>query len=249
MKTLILAAGYATRLYPLTKDKAKPLLPIGNRPVIGHILDRLEGLSGLSEILVVTNHKFYPQFERWAAGLSFPAPLTLLDDGSTEEGDRLGAVGDIRFAIQQRKIREDLLVIGGDNLFDFDLAPFVSFAKKKIPFCSLMVYDVADFDLARQYGIVSLDGEGKVVSLEEKPRKPTSTLAAMCVYFFPKQTLSYGEDYAQLPHSKDAPGFYIKWLHETKGVYGFAAHGRWYDIGDLASYQKACDTFKKEVIS
>ena len=249
MKALILAAGYATRLYPLTKDRAKPLLPVGDRPVLGHILEKIEGLPGLSEILVITNHKFYSQFEEWSRNLSLSAPLGLLDDGSTGEDNRLGAIGDIRFAIEQKKVQEDLLVVGGDNLFGFALTPFLSFARKKIPFCSLMVYDVKDFGLARQYGIVSLDGQGKVAALEEKPKQPKSTLAAMCVYFFPKQTLLFLEEYERLSHSKDAPGFYIKWLQQTKGVYGHVATGTWYDIGDLVSYEKACEAFGKGVIS
>ena len=193
----------------------------------------------------MTNHRFYPQFEQWAKTVSLSVPLTLLDDRSTSEEDRLGAIGDIQFAIREKRIQEDLLVIGGDNLFDFELTPFLSFAKTKIPFCSVMMYDVKDFVLARQYGIVGLNGNGKVTSLEEKPAKPKSTLAGMCVYFFPRETLSYFGEYEQLPHSKDAPGFYIKWLHETKGVYGCMAQGSWYDIGDLSSYQKACETFEK----
>ena len=249
MKALILAAGYATRLYPLTKDRAKPLLPVGDRPVIGHILERIEGLPDLEEILVITNHKFAHQFEKWARTVSTSVPLTVLDDGSVSEEDRLGAIGDIRFAIQKKKIQQDLLVIGGDNLFDFQLAPFISFAKKKVPFCSVMLYDVKDFGLARQYGIVSLDGQGKVAALEEKPAHPKSTLAGMAVYFFPTQILIFFEEYERLPHSKDAPGFYIKWLVETKGVYGYVANGIWYDIGDLASYEKAREAFEKGVRS
>ena len=245
MKGLILAAGYATRLYPLTKDKAKPLLPVGNRPVIGHILEKLERIAGLTEVVVVTNHKFHAQFREWIETQPFPVPLSVVDDGSQSEEDRLGAVGDILFVIRQRRLREDLLVVGGDNLFDFGLDSFVSFARTKSPFPSVLLYDVGDLDLARHYGIAALDADGRVARLEEKPDAPTSTLASMCVYYFPEKTLSFFEEYERLSHSKDAPGHYIRWLQEKKGIYGNVAQGMWYDIGDLTSYQKACETFEK----
>jgi len=247
MKSLILGAGYATRLYPLTRSRPKPLLDIDGKPVIEYILDPIEKIEGLDEITVVVNHKFYSHFERWRKSYRSSKPLVLLNDGSTHEGNRLGAIGDMRFFIGERKITEDLLVVAGDNLFDIDLRPFVQFAQKKSPFSSVTLYDVKDFSLARHYGIVSLDGEGRIVSFEEKPEHPKSTLSAMGVYYFPKKVLPQIEAYLKGGSPQDAPGFFIHWLSQQETVYGYPATGTWYDIGDLASYQKAATAFKKEV--
>lgn len=249
MKSLILAAGYATRLYPLTQSQPKPLLDIGGKPVIETILNHIEKIEGLDEITIVTNHKFYSHFEKWRKSYRPSKPLLLLNDGSTHEGDRLGAIGDIRFFIGERKIAEDLLVVAGDNLFDIDLRPFVQFAQKKSPFSSVMLYDVKDFSLARHYGIVGLDEEGRIISFEEKPEHPKSTLSAMGVYYFPKKALSQVEAYLKGGSPQDAPGFFIRWLSQKEAVYGYSSTGTWYDIGDLASYKNAASAFKKEVKS
>ncbi|MBI4436124.1 MAG: nucleotidyltransferase family protein [Candidatus Omnitrophica bacterium] len=247
MKSLILAAGYATRLYPLTQSKPKPLLDIGGKPVLEYILGHIEKIDGVDDATLVVNHKFYSQFEKWKKSYRSSKPLVLLDDGSTHEGNRLGAIGDMRFTIRERKVRSDLLVVAGDNLFDIDLRPFVQSAQKKSPFSSVMLYDVKDFSLARQYGIVGLDGESRIVSFEEKPEHPQSTLSAMGVYYFPKEVLGQIDTYLQGGSPQDAPGFFLRWLSQKETVYGYPSTGTWYDIGDLASYQKAAGAFKKEV--
>ena len=245
MKSLILAAGYATRLYPLTKDCPKPLLEVCGKPVLEHILAQTEKIDPLGTRCIVVNHKFYSQFEAWRTRYRTTGPIVLVDDGSTDESNRLGAVGDMQFCIRHQEIREDLLVIAGDNLFDMDLAPFLKFSKKKSPFCSVMLYDVKDFALARHYGIVGLDGDQKVVSFEEKPKSPQSTLSAMGVYYFPEKVLGQIETYLKKGSPQDAPGFFIRWLYQRETVYGYPCEGMWYDIGDLESYQHASQVFAK----
>jgi len=245
MKAVILAAGYATRLYPLTKDRPKPLLDMGGKPVLEHLLAHIEKIDPLNGICIVANHKFYSHFEKWKAHYRASKRVTLLDDGSTHEGDRLGAIGDIRFCIEEQKITEDLLVVAGDNLFDMDLVPFIRSAQKKSPFCSMMLYDVKDFSLAKHYGIVRLDAENRIVSFEEKPKNPPSTLSAMGVYYFPKQVLGSIETYLKAGSPQDAPGFFIRWLYQKETVYGYPCEGLWYDIGDLESYQHASQVFGK----
>lgn len=244
MKTLVLAAGYATRLYPLTKDRPKPLLDISGKPLLEHILVQIEKIDPSGTRTIVVNHKFYPQFETWKADYHASGSILLLDDGSTDESNRLGAIGDIHFCIRDQKISEDLLVIAGDNLFDMDLAPFLRFAQKKSPFCSVMLYDVKDFDLARNYGIVGVDDDQQVVSFEEKPKSPQSTLSAMGVYYFPKKVLGQMESYLKEGSPQDAPGFFIRWLHQREAVYGYPCEGIWYDIGDLESYRRASQSFE-----
>jgi len=248
MKALILAAGYATRLYPLTKDRPKPLLEIGGKAVLEHILDHLSAVDGLSQVLIVVNQKFYSQFEKWRAGTRSVQEILLVNDGSTHEENRLGAVGDIAFCLKTEKITDDLLVIAGDNLFDCDLRSFVVSAQKKSPFCSMMVYDIKDFSLASHYGIVGLGRENRLISFEEKPKKPSSTLAAMGVYYFPKQVLAYFDRYLKGGSPLDAPGFFIRWLQQKETIYGYPCEGVWYDIGDSVSYRRAAEKFelKKE---
>ena len=249
MKAIVLAAGYATRLYPLTKDRPKPLLDIGGKPVLEYILAHLEKIQTLDTLFIVANHKFYPHFEAWQSKCRSPKEILLLDDGSTCEDDRLGAIGDIRFCIEKQKIREDLLVVAGDNLFDSDLRPFVQSAQKKSPFSSMMLYDVKDLVLARNYGIVALDAERRIISFEEKPKTPRSTLSAMGVYYFPKEVFGKIETYLKGGSPQDAPGFFIRWIYQKEAVYGYPCEGTWYDIGDLDSYQRASRVFGEARLS
>lgn len=245
MKAIILAAGYATRLYPLTQNRPKPLLDVAGKPVLEYILAHLERIDSLDTLYLVVNHKFYAQFEEWKKHSRSSKSVILIDDGSTHEENRLGAIGDIQFSIRQQKIAEDLLVVAGDNLFDSDLVPFVRSAQTRSPSCSMMVYDVKDLGLARNYGIVGLNGNGRIVSFEEKPKSPRSTLSAMGVYYFPKEALRQIDRYLQEGSPQDAPGFFIRWLYQKETVYGYPCEGIWYDIGDLDSYKRASQVFQK----
>ncbi len=244
MKALILAAGYAVRLYPLTKTFPKPLLKVGNKPMIEHIIDKLETVAEIDEIIVVTNSKFISRFKAWAAGLRSRKRISLVDDLTSSLSDKRGAIGDMNFAINKKRIKDDLLVIGGDNIFDGSLKDFCAFAKKNRPHPVIGAYDIKDIRQANKYGIVKLNKKGRITDFKEKPEAPRSTLVAMCLYFFPKMKLKLIKQYLRSKaHKSDATGFYIDWLRRTSSVYAYVFGGHWYDIGDRKFYNKANETF------
>lgn len=243
MKCLILAAGYATRLYPLTLDKAKPLLPVAGRPVIEHIIGRIEEIDEVDKIIVITNEKFNKQFQAWQNKFSSKKPIKVLNDRTLSEKDRLGAIGDMDFAINEQKLDEDLLVIGGDNLFELGLQEFVEFAKLKVPASSVGLYNLKDKEAVKKYSQVRLDANDRIIEFTEKPKKPSATLIAKCVYFFPKSKLGKIAEYIKSGGEIDAPGHYISWLSREDQVYGFTFSGRWYDIGNYEIYKKADEDF------
>lgn len=245
MKALLLGAGYGTRLYPLTKDRPKPLLSIGRKPMVEWIIDRLITAPGLDGISLVTNSRFAAQFEDWRRGYRGPVPVTIHDDGTTTNENRLGAVGDIQFSIRKGKIDDDLLVVAGDNLFEFDAAKAVAFGKKKGgPVVCLKDMKEAG-PLISQYSVVTLDANERITDFEEKPAKPKTSLISICLYYFPKATLPLVDKYLAAGNNKDQPGWYIQWLVKQVPTYGCVIDGLWFDIGDIESYNKANAIFEK----
>lgn len=244
MKALILAAGYAVRLYPLTRQYPKPLLKVAGKPIIDYIIDKLEALDEVDEIIVVTNSKFISVFKGWAKRLKSVKRISLLDDLTVNPADRRGAIGDMDFSVNKKKIKDDLLVIGGDNLFDQGLAGFLAAAKKNVAHPLIGVYDIKDLRLAHKYGVIRMNKENKIIDFKEKPERPHSTLVAMCLYYFPKSRLNLiGRYLRSKRHKSDATGFYIEWLRKINPVYGFVFGGKWYDIGDRKFYSKAKETY------
>jgi glucose-1-phosphate thymidylyltransferase len=245
MKALILAAGYATRLYPLTREYPKPLLKVGKRPIIDYIIDKVSILEDIDEIIVVTNSKFFPIFKKWAVGVKIKQRFTLVDDLTKSHADRLGAIGDMSFAIEQKGITDDLLVVGGDNLFDGELHDFLSFAKTKNLSPVIGAYDIKDKGQAKKYGVIKIDAQSRIIDFKEKPGVPKYTVIAMCLYYFPKGKLGLIRQYLESKADKhDATGFYIDWLRKKERVYGFVFNGRWYDIGHHEVYSQAKERFK-----
>lgn len=245
MKILILAAGYGTRLAAIAKDTPKPLLPINGKPMIDFIIDELSQITGISEYVVVTNNRFFSQFKKWQETHPALTPkIRIVNDGTNSNEDRLGSVGDMRFVWEREKELDDWLVVGGDNLFDFDLTAFMKMARAKVPAVTVGVYDIKDISQAHMFGIIGLDKDGKVISFEEKPAQPKSTLVTMCFYHFPKQTISHIGQFFKESSSSDAAGSYIKWLSQKKEVYGFQFQGTWYDIGSVESYSEAQKHYK-----
>jgi glucose-1-phosphate thymidylyltransferase len=241
MKLLLLAAGYATRLYPLTRTKAKPLLEIGGRPIIEHVLATTTELTGIDHTFIVTNEKFAADFQHWAAGYRtahpHSPPITIVNDHSTDESNKLGAIGDIHLVIRQHNINDDLLIIGGDNLFKESLAAFVHFARTHGP--TVGVHDLGDLQQMKQYGNVTTDESGRITRFEEKPDHPHSTLAAMCLYYYPRTTLPLIEQYATAGHNLDQPGRLIGWLCQRIPVFAYQIHGPWLDIGTFETLAEA----------
>ena len=245
MKTILLCAGYATRLYPLTIDHPKPLLPVGGRPILEWILERLKDVQNVDSVFVATNHRFARHFEKWAKGVRYPWPIRVVDDKTTTNETRLGAIGDLAFVLKENRIgAEDLLVIAGDNFFDFDLGQWLDFSQNKRPHPVIAVYDVQDRELARQYGLVKVDGQGKVIAFYEKPENPPTTLASCGLYWLPAETRVLLDRYIADGHNSDQPGHYMRWLAETAGLFALPLAGRWLDIGDRNSYDKANTLFR-----
>lgn len=244
MIVLILAAGYATRLYPLTLDTPKSLLKVGNKTILEHIFRKISEVSGVKKCFIVTNQKFFDNFKIWAQCFQFGVPLEIINDETTSNENRLGAIRDIEFVIKKKDIDEDLLVIGGDNLFEFSLKDFVEFAKLHKPDSSFAVFDIRDIEKAKQYGVVKLNELKEVINFEEKPKIPQSTLISTCIYYFPKEKLRLFSDFLSFANKTDAPGNYIKWLSENDKIYGFAFKEAWYDIGDIKSLEEADKKYK-----
>jgi glucose-1-phosphate thymidylyltransferase len=246
MEILILAAGYGTRLYPVIKNTPKPLLDIGGRPMIDYVLDKVRDFDGLTRVTVVTNNKFFEHFQKWAADHgNFKAEINVVNDGTNVPEERLGSIGDIAFAIRAGSIDDDLMVVGGDNLFDYDLTDYYRFAAEKKPAVTIGLFDIGDLEEAKQMGVVALDAEHKVVSFEEKPQRPKSTLIAMCLYYFSKPSLKMLSQYIEESEKTDKAGDYIRWLSEKQTVYGYQFEGKWFDIGSLESYREAQQAFAK----
>jgi len=240
MKAVILAAGYATRLYPLTLDRPKALLPVAGRPMLEHLLDRLGEVEGLDEIYVVTNSKFAGVFRDWAA--SHGAGVRILDDGTSDEETKLGAIGDLDLTIREAGIDDDLLVLAGDNLFSESLAPFVEFGRAKgAP--ALGVFDVGDLELIRRYNAIDLGDDDRVTFFEEKPQEPRSTLTGIALYFYPRHSLRLVREYLEAGNNPDQPGRLVEWLYPRTPVYAWRVPGSWYDVGSKESLAEADRAF------
>jgi glucose-1-phosphate thymidylyltransferase len=229
VNALILAAGYATRLYPLTLETPKHLLEVGGRSMVDWVLDRLEPLPGLDEIHLVTNAKFAGAFRDWAAGYEGSA-VTVVDDGTLSEDDRLGAIGDIVFVLDREGIDDDLIVIAGDNLFTGEIEGFVEEGRRRdAPV--LAVRDVGDPELMHHYNTTETDAEGRVTYFEEKPEQASSTLAGIALYWYPRRSLPLIRDYLREGNNPDQPGRLVEWLYSRTPVYAWRLPGDWHDIG------------------
>ncbi len=245
MKVILLCAGYATRLYPLTKDHPKPLLPVGGRPILAWTLDRLKEIQEIEGVYLVTNERFTPHFEKWAAAVRYPWEIKVINDQTTSNENRLGAIGDLRYVLAKEKMSaEDLLVIAGDNFFDSNLKELLSYAVSKRPYPVVAVYDVKERSLARHYGIVQFtEKEGRVKRFYEKPSEPPATTASCGLYWFPKEASVFLDKYLADGHNPDQPGHYMGWLVDHNRLYAAPLKGRWFDIGDPQSYEKANSLF------
>jgi len=231
----VLAAGYATRLRPLTEEVAKPLLPLAGRPMLDYLYEKIASVEEVDEVHVVTNSRFAADFREWAELGERPVPVTVHDDGTSSNEDRLGAIGDVRFVLERAGLEgEDLLVVAGDNLFEFDLGEFVSFWRSKEDGSALGVHDVGDLELMRHYAMVELTGDDRIALLVEKPEEPTSTLAGIAVYLFRADHAALVHTYLDDGNSPDQPGRFVVWLYPRVPVYGYRFSGDWLDIGDRA---------------
>ena len=247
MNALILAAGYATRLYPLTLNKAKPLLEVGGKPIIGWLLDNLRTVPGLKTTYIVTNAKFANDFSAFAKAITDKHPqmrIEVVNDGSTSDDDKLGAIGDINLVLTREKIgNDDLLVIAGDNLFEQALSDFVNAAEQSA--ATVAVHDVGDIEAMKKYGTITVDNKGVVTSFEEKPEKPKSTLASIALYYYSRNVLPLFTTYLAEGNNPDQPGRFLQWLYTRQPVNTFKMAGRWLDIGSKETLAIADKIFSK----
>lgn len=233
MKCLILAAGYATRLYPLTENFPKPLLDVGGKPILDWLIDDIEQSRLVDEYIVISNHKFAAIFQQWAA--RWQQAITVLDDGTTSNETRLGAVRDIQFAIDERQLDDDLLVIAGDNLLSFSLVDFISYARKKTTTCVMRYYE-EDGQRLHKCGVAEVNDDDLVLTMEEKPAEPRSHWCVPPFYYYTRNDARLVSIGIENGCGVDAPGSFIAWLCGQTPVHAFKMPGYRYDIGNLDSY-------------
>jgi glucose-1-phosphate thymidylyltransferase len=247
MKLIILAAGYATRLYPMTLNQPKPLLPVAFKPMMEHVLDNVAGIRDIDHAYIVTNAKFATHFEDWAKNYKRPNlhfSFTIVNDGSTDDSNKLGAIGDMHLVLTKYEINEDIIVIGGDNLFSDDLSGFGDYCKKKnSPVTG--VYDVGDLEQIKKYNAIEIDENDHIVYFEEKPKEPKSTLTGIALYYYPQSTLPLIYRYIAEGNNPDQPGRLVQWLYPRVPFYVWRVPGLWFDVGSIETLEEAHRVFSE----
>ncbi len=241
MKCLILAAGYATRLYPLTENFPKPLLTVGDKTILDWLVDDIDTLGEIDEYVVISNHKYAHHFDAWAG--TKPQKTTVVDDGTDSNETRLGAVRDIKFAIDTLALDDDMLVIAGDNLLDFSLTEFIKYAKSKGTSCIMRYYEPDEKKLLK-CGVVTLDENEKIIAMTEKSPTPATHWCCPPFYFYSKADARRVGDGIEAGCGVDAPGSYIAWLSTVAPVHAMEMPGKRYDIGNLESYERVKSDYK-----
>ena len=245
MKAILLAAGYATRLYPLTKDTPKSLLPLGSRLIIDYIMDSVDLIPDLTEVVLITNSKFYPHFSKWASeqNREGKAPITVLDDGTTDDSNKRGAIGDIIFTIDQLNIDDDLCILAGDNIFTYSMTNMYEFFREKnAP--TLIAINVPEVEQRRKLAVAVIDDNGQILDMEEKPQESKSEWGIYATYFYGKDIIPMFKEYIAEGGSPDAPGNFPSWLYKKMPVYAFKGDGSCIDIGTVENYEKTCQEYE-----
>ena len=241
MKCVVLAAGYATRLYPITENFPKPLLKVGKKTIIDWLVDDIQTIGKIDEYIVISNHKFIDHFNEWAK--TKPFKVTVIDDGTISNETRLGAVKDIQFAIDKLNISDDMLVIAGDNLLDFSFSTFIDYALEKNASC-VMRYFEKDVSKLQKAGVMKVDDEGLILDMVEKPFKPQSNWCCPPFYYYCREDVKKVRQGILDGCGTDAPGSFIAWLCKQSKVYAMEMKGDRYDIGDLESYTEVQSLYK-----
>ena len=241
MKCVILAAGYATRLYPLTENFPKPLLKVGEKTILDWLLEDIHQSGLVDEYIVISNHKFAPRFQEWAA--AHPLPITVVDDGTSTNESRLGAVCDIQFAIDQLKLSGDLLIIAGDNVLDFSLTRFIDYAREKGTSCTMRYYE-PDENKLHKTGVSEIDENDRLLSMEEKPAQPKSHWCTPPFYYYKAADAARIREAIADGCGTDAPGSLVAWMCRHSTLHSMEMPGSRYDIGNLESYQKVQDNYR-----
>ncbi len=243
MDCILLAAGYATRLYPLTENKPKALLTMGSKTILDLVLEKVERIKEINNIYVVTNHRFAQQFEDWAKDYKGKKNVEILDDGTTNNDNRLGAIGDMKFVIDQKKIDDEIFVLASDNIFDFELTDMMEIYHDKNADV-ISAHYIEDINTLKAMGVLELGEENKVISFVEKPAEPKSHYGAPPFYIYKKETLALIDQYLKEGNNPDAPGHFIPWLITKAPVYAYTFDVMTIDIGTPESYYEAQKLFE-----
>lgn len=245
MKGLVLAAGYATRLYPLTKNQPKPLLEVAGKTILDYIVEKMDKVTAIDEIIIVTNEKFTSHFEEWVKQADYSKKFTVVNDGTTTNDNRLGAIGDIQFVIEQLNIADDMMILAGDNLFDFELTDFANYFET-VGTDVIAAYPEQNEAQIKRAGVVELDENSKVLSFEEKPEQPKSNFCVPAFYLYKKETLPEFQNYLEAGNNPDAPGHFVPYLLDKQPVHAFQFEGQRYDIGTVESYENVQAIFENK---
>jgi glucose-1-phosphate thymidylyltransferase len=247
MKLIVLGAGYATRLYPLTLNQPKPLLEVAGKPMLEHVLDNVLPAGVIDHVYVVTNAKFAGHFRRWAEGYGAGRPgvvITVVNDGSTDDSNKLGAIGDLNLVLTREQIADDIIVVAGDNLFSESLEAFGEFCReRRAPV--LAVYDVGDLEEIRKYNSIEVDEDGRITYFEEKPARPKSTLTGIALYYYPASSLPLIRQYVDEGNNPDQPGRLVQWMYRRAPFYTWRVPGIWYDVGSKETLEEANRIFSR----
>ncbi len=238
MKAIILAGGFAKRMWPLTLERPKPLLPVAGRPVIEHLLDKLVQIGEIDTIYITTNKRFEPAFREWLGSAGHERDIRLVIEDTSSEEEKLGSIGAMKHIIDKEGIDDDVLCVGGDNLLEDGFHGFLEFFRKQDSMV-FGLHEMQDSSNLSRYGITSIDKANRVVDFEEKPEQPKSNLVSTAVYAIPRGGLGLIDEYLSGMNNPDAFGHFISWLHKRSPVFGFVFRNRWFDIGSLETYQKA----------
>ena len=230
MKVIIPAAGYATRLWPLTKNQPKALLMVKGKPIVEHIIKKIMAFDEVDELYLVSNEKFFTHFDSWNKSFSCNIPIAIFNDKTMSNDDRLGQIGDIQFAIETSGIDDDLLIIAGDNLFNFSLQPCYDFFREKRKIVNGL-WDCRSKEEATHMGIVAVNSERKIISFVEKPKDPPSTLASIGLYFIPMENVALFREYIDEGNDADKMGYFMEWALDKETLYGYVYREKWFDIG------------------
>ena len=241
MKCLILAAGYATRLYPLTENYPKPLLKVGDKTILDWLIDDIDTAGLVDEYIVISNHKFAEHFEKWASEHS--VPITVVDDGTSSNETRLGAVCDMQFAVDKLHLDDDLFVIAGDNVLDFSLTKFLAYAAERGTSCTMRYWE-EDLKRLKKSGISEVGENDVLLSLEEKPEEPKSNWCTPPFYFYKKEDARKIREAIEDGCGTDAPGSLVAWMCGHAVLHSMEMPGSRYDIGNLESYEAVQKNYK-----
>lgn len=244
IKVIIPAAGYATRLYPLTFDTPKHLLDVAGKPIIEHVINKVIELEDADKIFIITNNKYYPNFKEWMENFSCKVPIKLINDYTVSNDDRLGQIGDIQFVIEKENIKDELLVVAGDNLFSFSLKDSYKTFKKEQKILNAL-HDVKSIKQARELGIAILNNNNRIIEFQEKSPNPKSTLASLGIYYFKKEHLAILKNYIEQGNNPDKMGYFMHWLIQNNELIGHVYKEKWFDIGWKESLEEARRVFKQ----